>query len=256
MDVTGEDDPFRSVLLWFRKRFPAFEVYGPRRVEGRGRYRGVSVSIHIERPKIKSQEQVHQIVSLKVSSPPPQLVIERLAEMVQANPWGIVEIETWREHASRQPTLAFPEDSYFVAELNSGNKVEVLSSDGHFLRKLRRTQGDEPLQAGEEGGEEGIQMAADSYAASEARRLAQLLAEESDQSLARIPSGVLQRFVQEAREAIEQVARHRFEEGDSVMIKVDVPLIRGEFMRHEDGEAENRIKVPMVDVRPGDREGD
>lgn len=78
---------------------------------------------------------------------------------------------------------------------------------------------------------------------------------ESNESLARIPADVLQGFVQEAREAIEQVERHSFEEGDSVIIKADMPFIRGEFMRlHEDEEAEILIKVPMADVRPGDQE--
>jgi hypothetical protein len=41
------------------------EVYGRRSPEGTGRYRRSSVDIHIERPKTKSQEQVHQIVILK-----------------------------------------------------------------------------------------------------------------------------------------------------------------------------------------------
>lgn len=253
MDVTGEDDPFRPVLLWFRDRFQSFEVSGWRSPEGTDRYREATVHIEIGRRKTKSQEQVRQIVTFKVSSPPPQSVIERLAEIVQANPWGVVGIETWRGHAWRLPAEAFPEDSYLVTEAIPGNRAEVLSSDGHLLRKLRWTHLDAPLQLGEDAEMEGDEMVND-YVTSKANRLVQQVAGES---LPRIPPEVVQGFIQGAKHLIEQVERHRFAEGDSVLIKMDVPLIGGEFMSVlENGDAEIRIKVPMVDVRPGYRKGD
>lgn len=262
MEVTGEDDPFRPVLQWFKDRFQAYEVSGRRGIERIGRnHDSVTVYIDIDRPKTKSQEQVRQIAALRVSSAPPQPVLERLAKMVQAHPWGLVELETWKENTSRWPTEVFPEDAYLVTDFTNINeqdpiKAEVLSNDGRVLRTLLSTRQDAPLQWGEDFQMKGTEMSADNSGASEARRLAQLLAKESEQLLARIPSDALQGFLQGARQAIEQVERHRYEEGDRVLVRVGKPLIGGEFIfLHEDGEAEIRVKVPMIDVQPEDREG-
>lgn len=263
MEVTGEDDPFRPVLQWFKDRFQAYEVSGRRGFERIGRnHDSVTVYIDIDRPKTKSQEQVRQIAALRVSSAPPQPVIERLAKMVQAHPWSLVELETWKENTWRWPTEVFPEDAYLVTDFTNINeqdpsKAEVLSSDGRVLRKLLSTRLDAPLQWGEDFEMKGTEMSADNSGASEARRLAQLLAEESEQLLARIPSDALQQFLQGARQVVEQVERHRYEEGDRVLVRVNKPLIGGEFIfLHEDGEAEIRVKVPMIDVRPEDGKGE
>lgn len=257
MKVTGEDDPFRPVLQWFKDRFPAYEVSGRRGIERIGRNHDVvTVYLDIDRPKTKSQEQVRRIAALRVSSAPPQPVIERLAKMMQAHPWSLVELETWKENTSRWPTEVFPEDAYLVTDYTNINeqdpiKAEVLSSDGRVLRKLLSTRQDAPLQWGEDFEMKGTVMSADNSGASEARRLAQLLAEESEQLLARIPPDALQGFLQGARQAVEQVERHRYEEGDRVLVRVDKPLIGGEFIfLHEDGEAEIRVKVPMIDIQP------
>lgn len=200
-----------------------------------------------------------EIVALRVSSPPPLPVIERLAEIVPANPRGHVEIEMWKENASRWPAEAFPEDSYLVTDLDSEDelipryKAEVLSSDGHVLRKLRTTGRGDPLQRLENAARQGIDTAND-YATSQANRLVQQVA---GKSLPRIPPEVVQGFIQVAKQLIEQRELHRFAEGDSVLINVDEPLISGEFICvHENGHAEIRIQVPMVDVRSGDRKGD
>lgn len=258
-EVIGEDDPFRPVLLWFRERFLAFEVSGRRGLEEIGRYRGgpVTVYIDIERPETKGLEQVHQIVVLRISSPPLQPVVERLAEIVQANSRGLVEIETWKGNSSRWPTEIFPEDAYLVTDyttetnLATSSRAVVLSSDGRVLRKLLSIGRDEPLQWDEDYKMKGTEMSADNSDASEASRLAHLLAEESEQLLARIPSDALQRFLQGARQVVDQVDRHRYEEGERVLVRVDKPLIGGQFVfLHEDGEAEIRVKVPMTDVRP------
>lgn len=264
MEVTGDDDPFLPVLQWFKDMFQAFEVSGRRGFEPIGRNHGDSVTVYIDidRPKTKSQEQVRQIVALRVPSPPTRPVIERLAKMVQAHPWGLVELETWKENTSRWPTEVFPEDAYLLTDFTNINeqdpsKAEVLSSDGRVLRKLLSTRQDAPLQWGEDFKMKGTEMSADNSGASEARRLAQLLAEESEQLLARIPSDALQQFLQGARQAVEQVERHRYEEGDRVLVRVDKPLIEGEFIfLNEDGEAEIRVKVPMIDVRPEDGKGE
>jgi hypothetical protein len=95
-------------------------------------------------------------------------------------------------------------------------------------------------------------MAADSYAASEARRPSAAAGhgvgpepgQDSGRSFAEVRA--------EAREALNRwrgIASRKA--AACLLITVGVPLIRGEFVRlHEDGEAEFRINVGLADVVP------